>query len=159
MDKELTVCQRKTKADVVIGGKVITLSGYESREYIQRVASYLDNKLNEYKKKESYSKMPVEFKNILIQLDIADEYFKAKSMADTLEGDLESKDNEIYDLKHQLIELQSKYDNMQLQYAELDNRQKESQNELTELSSKNAQFNDKLDKIIDENSELVKKRR
>ena len=55
----------KNEADVVIGGKVITLSGYESREYIQRVASYLDNKLNEYKKKESYSKMPVEFKNIL----------------------------------------------------------------------------------------------
>ena len=44
----------KNEAEVAIGGKVITLSGYESREYIQKVAAYLDNKLDEHKKMESY---------------------------------------------------------------------------------------------------------
>ena len=109
----------KNEAEVLIGGKVITLSGYESREYIQKVAAYLDNKLDEHKKMESYNRLPLEFQNIMIQLNIADEYFKAKKIADTLEGDLESKDKEIYDLKHELIALQNKFDKQADELARL----------------------------------------
>lgn len=109
----------KNEAEVAIGGKVITLSGYESREYIQKVAAYLDNKLDEHKKMESYNRLPLEFQNIMIQLNIADEFFKAKNMADTLKGDLESKDKEIYDLKHELITLQAKADNQAEEIAQL----------------------------------------
>ena len=32
--------------EVVIGGKVITLSGSESEEYIQKVASYINSKIS-----------------------------------------------------------------------------------------------------------------
>lgn len=109
----------KNEAEVAIGGKVITLSGYESREYIQKVAAYLDNKLDEHKKMESYNRLPLEFQNIMIQLNIADEFFKAKNMADTLKGDLESKDKEIYDLKHELITLQAKADKQVEEIAQL----------------------------------------
>ncbi len=38
----------KTDAEVLIGGKVYTLCGYESEEYLQKVASYINNKLAEY---------------------------------------------------------------------------------------------------------------
>ena len=109
----------KNEAEVAIGGKVITLSGYESREYIQKVAAYLDNKLDEHKKMESYNRLPLEFQNIMIQLNIADEFFKVKNMADTLKGDLESKDKEIYDLKHELITLQAKADKQAEEIAQL----------------------------------------
>lgn len=109
----------KNEAEVAIGGKVITLGGYESREYIQKVAAYLDNKLDEHKKMESYNRLPLEFQNIMIQLNIADEFFKAKNMADTLKGDLESKDKEIYDLKHELITLQAKADKQAEEIAQL----------------------------------------
>ena len=109
----------KNEAEVAIGGRVITLSGYESREYIQKVAAYLDNKLDEHKKMESYNRLPLEFQNIMIQLNIADEFFKAKNMADTLKGDLESKDKEIYDLKHELIPLQAKADKQAEEIAQL----------------------------------------
>lgn len=109
----------KNEAEVAIGGKVITLSGYESREYIQKVAAYLDNKLDEHKKMESYNRLPLEFQNIMIQLNIADEFFKAKNMADTLKGDLESKDKEIYDLKHEFITLQAKADKQAEEIAQL----------------------------------------
>lgn len=37
----------KNTVKVLIDGKIITLSGYESEEYLQRVASYLNNKLTE----------------------------------------------------------------------------------------------------------------
>ena len=32
----------KNTAQVVIGGKIITLGGYESEEYFQKVASYIN---------------------------------------------------------------------------------------------------------------------
>lgn len=35
----------KTDTEVIIGGKVFTLCGYESEEYLQKVASYINNKL------------------------------------------------------------------------------------------------------------------
>ena len=38
----------KTETEVMIGGKVFTLSGNESEEYLQRVAIYINNKLAEY---------------------------------------------------------------------------------------------------------------
>ena len=38
----------KTDTEVIIGGKVFTLSGYESEEYLQKVASYINNKITDY---------------------------------------------------------------------------------------------------------------
>ena len=38
----------KTSAEVIIGGKVYTLSGYEGEEYLQKVATYINNKLGEF---------------------------------------------------------------------------------------------------------------
>lgn len=45
----------KTDTEVIIAGKVFTLSGYESEEYLQKVASYINNKIAEYNKIESFS--------------------------------------------------------------------------------------------------------
>ena len=46
----------KTDTEVIIGGKVFTLSGYESEEYLQKVASYINNKTAEYAKVESFKR-------------------------------------------------------------------------------------------------------
>ena len=39
----------KTSAEVIIGGKVYTLSGYEGEEYLQKVATYINNKLASFR--------------------------------------------------------------------------------------------------------------
>ena len=44
----------KTDTEVIIGGKMFTLSGYESEEYLQKVASYINNKINEDTKTTSF---------------------------------------------------------------------------------------------------------
>ena len=44
----------KNTAEVILGGKVIKLGGYESEEYLQRVASYINNKITEFNKDEGY---------------------------------------------------------------------------------------------------------
>ena len=95
----------KTSAEVVIDGKVYTLSGYEGEEYLQKVASYINGKINEFTSIEEYRHIPLNMKNTLIQLNIADDYFKAKKQAEIFEQDLQQKDQEMYDLKHERSDL------------------------------------------------------
>jgi len=103
----------KNNTEVAIGGKLFTLSGYEDEEYLQRVASYLNNKLNEYRKIDSFVRQDAETQSILIQLNIADDYFKAKKQIDTIENDLKNKEKELYDLKHELISAQIKLESLE----------------------------------------------
>ena len=44
----------KTNAEVVIDGKVYTLSGYENEEYLQKVAAYINNKIAEFDDMDEY---------------------------------------------------------------------------------------------------------
>lgn len=69
----------KNNTEVILGGKVFTLSGYESEEYLQKVASYINNKLAEYSKEDSFRRQNAEVRANLMYLNIADDYFKAKS--------------------------------------------------------------------------------
>lgn len=98
----------KTDTEVIIGGKVFTLSGYESEEYLQRVASYINNKITEYNKNDAFKRLTVDMQNVLLQLNIADDYFKAKKQITILEEEIQSKEKELYNLKHELIASQIK---------------------------------------------------
>jgi cell division protein ZapA len=85
----------KNNTEVILGGKVFTLSGYESEEYLQKVASYINNKLAEYSKEDSFRRQNAEVRANLMYLNIADDYFKAKKQAEVFEQDLQQKDQEI----------------------------------------------------------------
>lgn len=94
--------------EVIINNKRYTLSGYESEEYLQRVASYINSKYNEYRDKDAYKFLDSDLRNILIQINIADDYHKAKEKAKEIENEYNEKSNEIFDLKHELIATQTK---------------------------------------------------
>ena len=66
----------KNKTEVLIDGKIYTLSGYESEEYLQRVATYINNKLAELKKLDGYARLSQELKSILLELNVADDYWR-----------------------------------------------------------------------------------
>ena len=101
----------KTDTEVVIGGKLYTLSGYESEEYLQKIASYINNKISDYMKMDAFRRQPLDTQNVLLQLNIADDFFKAKKQITAMEDDLQAKEKELYDLKHELIAAQIKLDN------------------------------------------------
>ena len=115
----------KTSAEVVIDGKVYTLSGYEGVEYLQKVAAYINNKISEYDAIEDFRHLPLNMKSTYIQLNIADDYFKAKSHIEKLEKDLEIKEKEIYDLKHDLISNQIKAESAEASMKELEAKNKD----------------------------------
>lgn len=115
----------KTNAEVVIDGKVYTLSGYEGEEYLQKVGAYINSKINEFDAIEEYRHLPLNMKATLIQLNIADDYFKAKDKADKLAHDMELKEKEIYDLKHELISNQVKTETAEERASQLETENKE----------------------------------
>jgi cell division protein ZapA len=117
----------KNDTEVVINGKVLTVSGNESAEYMQKVAAYINTKISDLNKLKSFKRQSVDKQNTLIQLNIADDYFKVKNQIELLERDLKAKENELYDLKHELIGVQMKLD-------ETSKSLKEAKDELNENS-------------------------
>lgn len=108
----------KNTAQVLIAGKIVTLSGYESEEYLQRVASYMNSKIAELSEIPGYSRQPMETKHLLLSLNVTDDYFKAKKQAEIYEQDLNQKDQEMYDLKHELVDLQVQVEELKKQLAD-----------------------------------------
>ena len=125
----------KVDTEVFIGGKVFRLSGCESEEYLQKVAAYINNKLNEYNKLDSFKRSPQETQNVLIQLNIADDYFKAKNKISLLEQEMKAKDNELYDLKHELIATQMKLENTSKALKESQETNTENMKQLVRLET------------------------
>ena len=103
----------KNVTQVLIGGKIYTLSGYESEEYLQRVAAYLNGKITEIKTLEGYTRMTSEMKSLLLNLNTADDYFKLKAQADQLGEQISAKDRELYEIKHELITAQMRLEKIQ----------------------------------------------
>lgn len=116
----------KISADVLIGGKVYTLSGYESEEYFQKVASYLNKKIDEMVTGlDGYNRLPQDTKSLLLELNLADDYFKSKERVEELEADLNDYKQNQSDMKHELIALQIKMDTLKDSIVELENKNKE----------------------------------
>lgn len=132
----------KNTTQVLIGGKIIILSGYESEEYLQKVANYMNNKMTELGQIPGYSRQAQETRHTLLSLNIADDYFKAKRQAEMFEEELEAKDREMYDLKHDLINGQ----------VELERLQKDGEEKTVEISSLQA----KIEELEQELDELLK---
>ena len=125
----------KTDADVIIDGKVYTMTGYEEEEYLQKLASYINGKISEFSQIESYSKQSAETKNVLLHLNIADDYFKAKKQIETLQEEIENKEKELYNIKHELIASQIKLENTEKSVKNLQHDLNEASKKIVKLET------------------------
>lgn len=125
----------KNRAEVLIDGKIYTLSGYESEEYLQRVATYINNKIAEIKTSEGYHRLPSDMQGIMLNLNTADDYFKAKKQADGLETQISEKDKELYEIKHELISAQIKLETAERTLASLQEEANDYQKRIVQLET------------------------
>ncbi|MCL1843876.1 MAG: cell division protein ZapA [Defluviitaleaceae bacterium] len=65
------------KVDVVIGGEIITLKSGEQPDYLQRLARYADQKIDDIKSKSVTASIDDRVRTLLIALNMADDYHKA----------------------------------------------------------------------------------
>ncbi|NLL00052.1 MAG: cell division protein ZapA [Clostridiales bacterium] len=121
--------------EVIINNKRYTLSGYESEEYLQRVASYINSKHNEFRSRDAYKFLDSDLRNILIQINIADDYHKAKEKVKEIEEENNQKSNEIFDLKHELIATSTKLHSAEKEIETLKNEMNEYQKKIVRLET------------------------
>ena len=125
----------KNFTEVLIGGKVFNLGGFESEEYLQKVSTYLNHKIDECSSNDSYRKQSADTRSVLLALNIADDYFKAKKQGSSLESDIEAKEKEMYDLKHDLISVQIKLENAEKAMDKLKEENKDLQMKIVKLET------------------------
>ena len=71
----------KNYTQVLIDGKIYTLGGSEDEGYLQRAASYVNEKNNTLRKIPGFSKQSVEYQTVMAELNMADDYFKALELS------------------------------------------------------------------------------
>ena len=72
----------KTRTVVKIGGKEYTMTGFESEEYIHRVAIYVDRKMSELKSQ--YVNLNTSTLAVLAALNVADDLLKLQDQMEAL---------------------------------------------------------------------------
>jgi len=100
--------KKRNDVKVVIGGKQYNMGGYESEEYLQSIASYINAKTDELKQNGGFPKLDSDIVNILLQINIADDYFKVKKSQEETDREYSEKQKENVDLKREIIGLQAK---------------------------------------------------
>lgn len=146
----------KNTTQVLIDGKIITLSGYESPEYLQKVASYMNQKIGELSQLQGYSRLSVDTKHTLLSLNVADDYFKAREQAEMLEEDMEAKDAESYGLRSELAETKVRLESVT---GELEQAQRELQETLERLKNQQTEHAEALEQLRSEKDEELKQLR
>ena len=118
---------KKNTAEVLLNGKIYTISGYESTAYLHKVATFLNELEEDISKTENYNMLSPDEKQLLKNMNLADVYFKANDAREELEHQVEDKDREIYSLKHDLIDARMEKDKLLQQIKELETKLAEEQ--------------------------------
>lgn len=132
----------KNDTTVLIGGNVYTLQGTESEEYIQRVALYINNKLEEIKASDNAKKLSTRLMSVLLEINIADDYFKAREKLNEYENILKTKDDIIRNLEQDVVTLQVKLE-------ELDNEKGKFYKRIEALKAEIDGYKAELDEYIE----------
>ena len=125
----------KNYTQVLIDGKIYTLGGSEDEAYLQKAASYVNEKITTMHALPGFSKQSADYQQLMLLLNIADDYFKAKKQISILEEELQGKEKELYDLKHELISAQIKLENAEKQGKELQKQLNEDAKKIVRLET------------------------
>ncbi|MBB6218248.1 cell division protein ZapA [Anaerosolibacter carboniphilus] len=113
----------KSKVVVRINGQEYTLVGTEPREYMQKVANYVDDKMVVIAKQSK--KLSTAMAAVLTSVNIADEYFKTKSQLEALEKEALQPLYELDQVRNQLAVATAEAEGQNQEYIEIIQRLEE----------------------------------
>lgn len=125
--------ESKNYTEVIIGGKVYTLAGYEEEAYLQRVASYINEKMADLKRQQGFLRQSADYQAVMVELNIADDYFRASKEAEAAQNRLALMEKETYNLKHELVGTQIKLEKAQKESEEWQEQLQEADETIARL--------------------------
>ena len=118
----------KNDVEVIINGKQYTISGYESSEYLQRIATHINDKYAEFKQDEGYNRLDADMKNILLAINLSDDYYKVQESIQDLQKEKEDLEKEIFNMKHDMIAMKSRLEEQEKENGRTTGKIKNIQN-------------------------------
>ena len=88
---------------------------------------------------DGYRHLPTAQKSLMLDLNAADDYFKARKAVSKLEKDLSDKDKELYEVKHELVSLQVKQEETIRQINSLKEEAADYQKKIIDLEARLSQ--------------------
>ena len=105
----------KNYTDVVIDDKVYTVGCDQGGEYMQRLAAYVNEKLASLRSQPGFNKQPYGTRQMLILMNIADDYLQMKVHAEEMEKKYADQEAEFYRLKREMVNRKLELDQLRLQ--------------------------------------------
>lgn len=121
--------------EVLIDGKIYSVSGEENTEYIQKVAQFVNEKIQEVRTLPGFKRLDEEYQTLLLNLNLADAYFKEKEEVTRLAEAAEEKERELYAVKHDMVSTQMKLEAALKQQEKLGERMEEWKKKYEELKA------------------------
>lgn len=97
----------KNRVKISVDGKSFTLMGEATEEHMRVVASYIDEKMAEVRKKAKVVERDSALAYVLTSLNVADDYFKEKERSEFLESRLRKLTQQLEEMQRQLEQAQS----------------------------------------------------
>lgn len=102
----------KRDTNVIIDGSVYTISSEEGAEYVQKIGVYINDKISRLNHSDNGKKLSTRMQNILLAINIADDYFKLKQKFDTTidlhEDSVKEKNVKVSELEAKLVAYEEK---------------------------------------------------
>ena len=108
---------KKNDAQVIINGKNYNIAGYENVEYLHKIADYINNKQAALKGVNGNNIINDSERNILIMINIADDYLKLKALEEENSANFVDHKKEVEKLQNTISEYRNK-----LEETEKENR-------------------------------------
>lgn len=129
LNRKTPVLPENDSADVVIDGKVLTLTGSDPA-YLQQVAAYIDETIAGLKKERILSRKSAEHRAMMVYLKLADDCLKARAALAAMNEEMSSREGDVYSLKRELVEKRVEAERSREQLAAEKDRQKNAQADL-----------------------------
>ncbi len=120
---------------IVIGGKTLIVSSESNPEHLQKVADYVNTKLEECSNFAGYKGMSIDTRTMLLELNIGDDYITAKDSLDDALIELAEKNKELFETKQELASIKQKYELAKNQVVELQTKAAENAAKIIKLET------------------------
>jgi cell division protein ZapA len=108
----------RNSTDVIIEDRVYTISTDQDAAYVRRLAEYINEKMELLHRQPEYSKQPNGIRQMLVLMNMADDYCRMKQQAEEAKKRYEQQETEFYNMKREMVNMQLTMANMKKKLEE-----------------------------------------
>ena len=129
----------RNSTDVIIEDKVYKISTDQDASYVRELAEYINEKMELLHRQSAYSKQANAFRQIILLMNMADDYCHMKQQAEEATRKYEQQEAEFYNMKREMVNMQMTIASLKKQLQEKPKTQAYLQSLAKETEAKNTQ--------------------